>query len=179
MRYVSDKIVGKITFLVQRVFFPRKFCRLWNNAENCGRVHLKCDGTRAEIRFRLSAKRTSPFKSAGWSVQSTTGSRGVRISGSNAGYTMFWGSVKSTGYPLHWPVSPSLPLWCVTVTSPNPQAGGPPLFGCPRLLIQCIRSYPPYRRPFLYPQPEEAPCCGDRDPLHGTRCTYISNLFLE
>ena len=26
---------------------------------------LKRDGTRAEIRFRLSAKRTSPFKSAG------------------------------------------------------------------------------------------------------------------
>ena len=37
---------------------------------------------------------TSPFKSAGASVQSTTGSRGVRISGSNAGYTMFRGSVK-------------------------------------------------------------------------------------
>jgi len=45
---------------------------------------LKCDGTRTEPRFRLSAKRTSPFKSAGASVQSTTGSRGVRISGSNA-----------------------------------------------------------------------------------------------
>ncbi|KAJ4446561.1 hypothetical protein ANN_13258 [Periplaneta americana] len=28
--------------------------------------------------------------------------------------------------------------------SPNPQAGGPPLIGCPRLLIQYIRSYPPY-----------------------------------
>jgi hypothetical protein len=27
---------------------------------------------------------------------------------------------------------------------PNPQAGGPPLVGCPRLLIQYIRSYPPY-----------------------------------
>ena len=53
------------------------------------RLRLKCDGTRAETRFRLSAKRTSPFKSAGASVQSTTGSRGVRISGSNAGYTKF------------------------------------------------------------------------------------------
>ena len=76
------------------------------------RLRLKCDGTRAETRFRLSAKRTSPFKSEGWgaSVQSTTDSRGVRISGSNAGYTMFRGSVKSTGYPLHSPVSPSLPL---------------------------------------------------------------------
>ena len=79
------------------------------------RGQLKCDGTRAETRFRLSAKRTSPFKLAVASAQSTTGSRGARISGSNAGYTMFRGSVKSTGYPLHSPVSPSLPLPCVTV----------------------------------------------------------------
>ena len=73
-----------------------------------GRLRLKCDGARAETRFRLSAKRTSPFRSAGASVQSTAGSRGVRISGSNAGYTMFQGTAKSTGYPLHSPVSPSL-----------------------------------------------------------------------
>jgi len=79
------------------------------------RLRLKCDGTRAEIRFRLSAKRTSPFKSARASIQSTTGRRSVHISGSNAGYTMFRGSVKSTGYPLHSPVSPSLPIPCVTV----------------------------------------------------------------
>jgi len=82
-------------------------------------LRLKCDGTRAETRFRLSAKRTSPFKSAGGgegaSVQSATGSRDVRISGSNAGYTMFRRSLKGTGYPLHSPVSPSLPLPCVTV----------------------------------------------------------------
>jgi hypothetical protein len=80
-----------------------------------GRDQLKCDGTRAETRFRLSAKRTSLFKSAGASAQSTTGSRGVRISGSNAGYAMFRGSVKGTGYPLHSSVSPSLPIRCVTV----------------------------------------------------------------
>jgi hypothetical protein len=52
----------------------------------------------------------------------------------------------------------------VVSTSPNPQAGGPPLIGCPLLLIQFIHSYPPYRRPFLHPQPEDAPCRGDRDP---------------
>ena len=75
-----------------------------------GRLRLKCDSTLAETRFRLSAKRTSLFKSAGASVQSITGSRGLRISGSIAGYTMFRGSVKATGYPLHSPVSPSLPL---------------------------------------------------------------------
>jgi len=72
--------------------------------------HLKCDGTRTETRVCLPAKRTSPFKSAGASVQSTAGSRGVRISSSNAGYTMFRGSVKGTGYPLHSSVSPSIPL---------------------------------------------------------------------
>jgi len=54
-----------------------------------GRGQLKCDRTHAETRFRLSVKQTSPSESAGMSVQSTTGSRGVRISGSNAGYTMF------------------------------------------------------------------------------------------
>jgi len=83
------------------------------------RGQLKCDGTRAWTRFRLLAKGTSPFKSAegggGASVQSTAGSRGVRISGSNTGYTMFRGSVKGTGYPFHSPVSPSLPLPCITV----------------------------------------------------------------
>ena len=39
-------------------------------------------------------------------VQSTTDSRVVRISGSNAWYTMFRSSLKSIGYPLHSPVSP-------------------------------------------------------------------------
>jgi len=50
-------------------------------------------------------------------------------------------------------------------TSPNPQAGGPPFVGCTLLPIQYIRSYPPYWRPFLHPQPEDAPCRGDWDPL--------------
>ena len=72
----------------------------------CGRLRLKCDGTRAKIRFPISAKRTSPFKSAGASVQSSTGSRDLCISGSNAGCTMF---------RLHSSVSPSLPLPCITV----------------------------------------------------------------
>jgi hypothetical protein len=73
------------------------------------RLRLKCDGTRAETRFRLSAKRTSQFKSAGASVQSTTGNRGVRISVRNAGYTMFRGSVRVLAthsirqFPLHFP----------------------------------------------------------------------------
>jgi len=55
-------------------------------------MRLRCEGTRAE-----------------------TGSRGVRISGINAGYAMFRGSVKRIGYTFHSPVSPSLPLQCVYV----------------------------------------------------------------
>ena len=49
------------------------------------RAETERDGTRAETRFGFPAKRTSPFKSAGVSVQSSAGRRGVRISGSNAG----------------------------------------------------------------------------------------------
>ena len=56
-------------------------------------------------------KRTSPFKLAGASVQSTTGSRGVRISGSNAGYTKFRGSVRV----LATHSIRQFPLPCVTV----------------------------------------------------------------
>jgi len=47
----------------------------------------------------------------------------------------------------------------------QPHAGKPPIVGCPQLLIQYICSYPPYWRPFLHPQPEDAPYLGDRDPL--------------
>ena len=76
-------------------------------------MRLKRDGTRAETRFRLSPKRTSPFKSSGASVQSTAGSRGVRISGSNAGYTPFRSSVRVLAthfirqFPFHFPTRAS------------------------------------------------------------------------
>ena len=53
--------------------------------KKCGRAETERDGTRAETRFGFPAKRTSPFISAGVSVQSAACSRGVRISGSNAG----------------------------------------------------------------------------------------------
>ena len=82
----------------------------------CGRLktlrviaRAERDGTRAETRFRLSSKRTSSFKSVGTSVQSTAGSRGVRVSLSNAGYTMFEDGVRVLAthsirqFPLHFP----------------------------------------------------------------------------
>ena len=67
------------------------------------------DGTRAETRFRLSPKLTSPSKLVGASVQSTASSRSVRISGSNVGYTTFGGGVRLLAthsisqFPLHFP----------------------------------------------------------------------------
>jgi len=69
----------------------------------------------------------------------------------------------------------------VISTSLKLQAGGPPLVGCPRRLIQFIRSYSPYRRPFLYPQPEDAPCLGDRAhymELEGTRSGIIMYTYI-
>jgi hypothetical protein len=106
-----------VSYSPENIALPLKGIKCWKYYVKFinGRLRLKCDGTRAETRFCLLARRTSPFKSAGVSVQSTTGNRGVRISGSNAGYTKFQGSVKGTGYPLHSSVSPSLPLLCVTV----------------------------------------------------------------
>ena len=67
--------------------------------------------------FVFRAKRTSPFKSALWGRQFSRllAVRGVCISGSNAGYTVFRGSVKGTGYPLRSPVSPPVLLQCFTV----------------------------------------------------------------
>jgi len=44
-------------------------------------VQTERDGTRAETRFGLSAKRTSPFISAGVSVQSSTGFLVVTLDG--------------------------------------------------------------------------------------------------
>jgi len=74
------------------------------------RGQLKCDGTRAETRngrVHLNWR--------GRQFSRLLAARGVRISGSNAGYTIFRGGVKGTGYPLNSPASPSLPLPCVVV----------------------------------------------------------------
>ena len=84
-------------------------------------LHFPTRASPCAITFQLQS--TSLLIVNGWvhlnrrgaSVQSTTGSRGLRISGSNAGYTMFRGSVKNTRYPLNSPVSPSLPHPWVTV----------------------------------------------------------------
>ena len=91
---------SKHTLYVHQFFF---FC-VWNVMAHAQKPHFVF---RRNGRVHLNRR---------WaSVQSPTGSRGVRISDCNAGYTMFRVSVKGTGYTLHSPVSPSLPLPCVTV----------------------------------------------------------------
>ena len=77
------------------------------------------DGTRAETTFCFPPKRTSPFKSAGESVQSPAGSRGVLISVCNAEYTTCRGGVRVLitpsirQFPLHFPsrASPCAPTF--------------------------------------------------------------------
>ena len=79
-----------------------------------GRGLLKCDGTRAQTRFRLSAKRTSPFKSAGGRQFSRLLAAEVCASAVVIlGYGMFRGSVE--GYWSIRQFLPSLPLPCVIV----------------------------------------------------------------
>ena len=111
--------VPNISLNIAGIFTPLLVIMDWSLSAI---VRLKCDGTRAETRFRLSPKRTSPFKSAGLSVQSTTGSRGVRISISNAGYTTFRSSTRVLAtnsirqFPLHFP-SRALPCAIMFRTS--------------------------------------------------------------
>ena len=78
-----------------------------------GSWNVMAHAQKPDIVFRRNGRVHLNWRRA--SVQSTTGSRGVRISGSNAGCNMFRFSVKSTGYPLNSPVSSSLPHPCVTV----------------------------------------------------------------
>ena len=82
----------------------------------CSRLRLKCDGTRAETRFRLSAKRTSPFKSARGRQFSRLLAAEVCVSAvvmlDTPCSEVVW-RVLAT-HSIHQ-IPPSLPLPCVTV----------------------------------------------------------------
>jgi len=71
------------------------------------------------------------------SVQSTTGSRGVRISGQQLYRPCSDVQCKTTGYPLHSHLSPSLPLPCVTVCHQVPNA----LYILPSIETKHFRGY--------------------------------------
>jgi hypothetical protein len=79
-----------------------------------GQFSVMAHAKKPDFVFRLNG-RVHLNQQGGVSSVDYWHSRGVRIGGSNAGYTMFRGSVKGTGYPLHSSVSPSLPLPCVSV----------------------------------------------------------------
>jgi hypothetical protein len=85
--------------------FSRKYLlqTVWPWRRTCRKLRLKCDGTHAETRFRPSAKRPNPSKSPGPSVQSTTGSRGVRISASSKVVWRVLATHSNRQFPLHFP----------------------------------------------------------------------------
>jgi hypothetical protein len=63
---------------------------------------------------------------------------------------------------------------------PTPKLEDHILVGCPRLLIQYMRSYCPYWRPFLHPQPEGEPCRGERDSrITDSGINIFANLLME
>ena len=82
------------------------------------RARLKRDGTCAETRFGLSAKRTSPFKTAGLQFIRL---RAAEVCASAVVMVVMLDTpcseveCKTTGHPIHSHVSRSLPLPCVTV----------------------------------------------------------------
>jgi hypothetical protein len=97
--------------MLQHFLYPHK--RHTSPTSLSCRLRLKCDSTRAETRFRLSAKQTSPFKSPGASVQSTSGRRAVHISLQDLYYSckpVFCSHVTLTGYHT--------PFFCFPFTYP-------------------------------------------------------------
>ena len=121
-KHVTIKKVTELSLILRHLLHvtPQFLCQNYHHSHSNmtidhmdntggGIARAERDGTRAETRLRLSPKRTSPFKSVGASVQSTAGSRGVRISLSNAGYTTFRDGVRVLAthsirqFPLHFP----------------------------------------------------------------------------
>jgi hypothetical protein len=77
-----------------------------------------------------------------------------------------------------WFATKPILRWEVVNTSSNFQVGWQPLVCCPRLLIQYIRNYTPYWRPFLHPQPMDVPCSGNRFPLITDVSGFIFNIII-
>ena len=82
-----------------------------------GRLRLKCDGTRAETRFRLSAIRTSPFKSAGG--VSSVGYWQPRCAHQPAGFVLLVRACVLQSRDAYWlPTPSSFPLHFSARASP-------------------------------------------------------------
>ena len=80
-----------------------------------GKARLKRDGTRAETRFGLSAKWTSPFKLAGSQFSRLLAAEVCASAVVMLDTHCSEVECKTTGYPLHSHFSASLPLPCVCV----------------------------------------------------------------
>ena len=93
----TAKCVTRRSKFISNVSKVRDKLEVWIRL-TIGRANAKREGTRAETRIGLSAKWTSPFQSAGGSVQSTTGSRGVRMKDARRLATH---SIRI--FPLHFP----------------------------------------------------------------------------
>ena len=115
-------ILSSTLYWRYRTISSRTIVLLMTSCRQHSTARSKRDGTHAETRFGLSVKRSSPFKSAGVSIQSTTGSRGVRISGQQLYRPCSDVQSKAAGYPLHSHLSPSLPLPSVSVCRQVPNA---------------------------------------------------------
>ena len=132
----SQSTTNKIRFSNLFISVRRSTCFRLAGAQNCtynvrhlsdrychlllaaGRARLKCDGTRAETRFGLSAQRTSPFKLVGGQFSrllaaEVCASAVVMVAMLDTPCSEV--KCKTTGYTLHSHVSPSLLLPCVTV----------------------------------------------------------------
>ena len=83
------EMTNLITLVFRLRIHPDRPWRTPSLLYNIGRFQLKCDDTREETRFSLSAKQTIPYISVVASVQSTTGSRGVPISGNNGSNAVY------------------------------------------------------------------------------------------
>jgi hypothetical protein len=85
-------------------------CKYSSYPDGCCRLRMKCDGTRAETRFRLSAERTSHLNRRGRQFSRLLAAdvcASAVVMLDTPCSEVVW---KSTGYPIHSPVSPSLPL---------------------------------------------------------------------
>jgi hypothetical protein len=83
------------------------------------RLRLKCDGTRAETRFRLSAKRTSPFKSAGG--VSSVDYRQASCTHQSAGFVLLVQACVLQSCDVYWLPNPfsCFPLQFSSLASPR------------------------------------------------------------
>jgi len=112
--YVYAYYTMPVLFNVSKYRECTRVAALSRRIVQVSRARSKRDGTRAEPDLVFQRNLNWRWRGGGGPFQLTTGSRGVRISGSNgsnAGYTMFWGTVQD-----FWLRTP---LACFPFTSPT------------------------------------------------------------